>query len=95
MAVVTLVGETATGTVGVPSFPHGAVSINAAQDNEFVRPVTIYVGGDGDVEVIPYASRNSNVAEVFKGLKAGSTVPCMVYATRAASTTASNLIALY
>lgn len=93
MALVTLVGATATGTVGVPSYPHGAVSINAAQDNEFVRPVTIYVGGDGDVEVIPYASRNSNV--LFKGLKAGSTVPCMVYATRAASTTASNLIALY
>lgn len=75
----------------IPAFPGNAVAITKSDTDTFAQPVTVYVGGDGDVAITP---ANGGSTVTFVGMKAGSVVPCRAIAVLAA-TTATNLVAVY
>lgn len=79
-----------------PCFPDNAVSVTPSDADTFNSPIQVFVGGDGDVAVLPWGA----VTPVtFKGLTAGSMVPVRVKAVLATAatgnTTATNLIGVY
>jgi len=73
-----------------PRFPDRASSVTP-DDNAVFNPSTIYVGGAGDVAVVPVAN-NDGDSVVFSGLIAGSVVPIRVKQVLATGTTATNLV---
>lgn len=75
----------------VPAFPGAAFAITKSDTDTFAQPVTVYVGGDGDVAITP---ANGGSTVTFVGMKAGQVVPCRAIAVLAA-TTATNLVAVY
>ena len=76
----------------VPAFPSRAFAITpddaASQNYAF----SVYVGGTGDVAVIP---AGGDTAITFAGVPAGTVVPLVVKQVLAAGTTATGLIGLY
>lgn len=74
-----------------PTFPDGAKSVPPGT-NIFAAPVSIYVGGTGNVVVMP---ANGGASVTFVGLPAGSMVPCRVLSVVAEGTTAASLVAVY
>lgn len=80
-----------TGTI--TSFPTKAAEIVPDDDVEFAQPSTIYVGGEGDVAVVP--ENNPSLIVVFKGIPAGGTVPVLVRRVMETDTTATDLVRIY
>jgi hypothetical protein len=76
----------------LPGFPGAALAITPSDDDTFAKPVTVYVGGDGDVAILP---ANGGEAVTFVGLVAGSVVPCRAIGVLGTGTTATNLVAVY
>jgi len=91
MAVVTLSNKSNVSQL-LPAFPGMAVAYTPSDDDTFDAPVTVYVGGAGDVEIIP---ANGSAAVVFAGLSAGQVVPCRAKAVLAANTTATDIVIVY
>ena len=75
-----------------PEYPRGAKAITPSDTDVFEQAVSVYVGVAGDVVIRP---ANGNSAVTFKGMPAGSVVPCMAIGVNATSTTATNLVAIY
>lgn len=82
---------TATHTsAAIPAFPRNAVDIVLGDDYD--TPVTVYVGGAGDISCVPF---NCKTTHVFKGLRAGQVLPVQVKRLNASGTTATNLVGMY
>lgn len=79
-------------SVACPVFPDGALAVTPNNTDTFASPVSVYVGGSGDVTVRP---ANGNAAVTFSGLLAGQVVPCRVTGVNSTGTTATNLVAVY
>jgi len=78
----------------VTAFPEGADEITPSDTDTHEPPVTVYVGVTGNVAIVP-AGEPASAAVVFKGLPAGSVVPCRAVKVMATGTTATDLVALY
>lgn len=76
----------------VPAFPGAAFAITKSDADTFAQPVTVYVGGAGDVAILP---ANGGSAVTFVGLPAGSIVPCRARAVLSTNTSATNLVGVY
>lgn len=63
-------------------------------DDTYKFGAEIYVGVTGDVNVVPFHG-DKTTAVVFKNVQQGSKVPCLVYQVKTASTTATDLVALF
>ena len=73
-------------------FPRNAVTIAKSDTVDLPTDMVIYVGGAGDVRVLP---AGSEAPVTFMGLTAGSAVPVMVRRVYNTSTTATGLIGVY
>ncbi len=91
MATITFPDLT-TISAACPTYPDGAKAITPLDADVFAAPVSIYVGGTGNVAVRP---ANGQAAVTFVGLPAGSMVPCRVIGVNATNTTATSLVAVY
>lgn len=77
-----------------PAFKAYAVTPDDSNDLPAGDARALYIGGDGDVEVIT----SGDTTVVFKGLKSGSVLPVRVRRVKAASTTiltVGAIVALY
>lgn len=75
-----------------PDLPIGARAVTPSDVAFFSEPVSLYVGGTGNVVVTP-AGREADVT--FTNFPGGSVLPCRVHAVKATGTTATNIIAVY
>lgn len=73
-------------------FPRNAVAVAKSDTVDLPTEMVIYVGGAGDVSVIP---AGGETPVTFIGLTAGSAVPVMVRRVRNAGTTATSLLGVY
>lgn len=81
-----------TGTSGfIEQFGYHAKAITKSDADIYDRGFYVYVGGAGDVAVMP---EGETVAVTFAGMAAGTVVPCRVKAVLSTNTTATNLVAL-
>ena len=78
------------GTVGESAF---AITPDDAADLAFI-PRTIYVGGAGDLAVIPWNEGSPADAVTFVGMAAGSFLPLRVSRVLATGTTATNIVGI-
>ena len=83
----------------VPIFPTNAVAYTPPNDNDpFVGtdnqpiPVSIYVGGTGNVTVLPFGSTTPVTLTNFPG---GNVIPIMVRRVNLTGLTATNLVVIY
>ena len=76
----------------LPGFPGAAFAITKSDSDTFAQPVTVFVGGAGDVAILP---ANGGAAVTFKGLPAGSVVPCRAIAVMSTNTSATDMVAVY
>jgi hypothetical protein len=88
MAVITLTNPTPA-TAAAPVFPDNAFAITPAAADTYSHPVTVFVGGAGNVTVIPWGGSTA----VQYTVPAGGTIPVRVKAVTAA--TASALVGSY
>lgn len=91
-ATVAVNNPTTAGSAGVTMFPDGAQAITPSDADVFARPVSVYVGTTGNVNVVP---ANGATAVTFVGVPAGSMLPVRVVEVNSTSTTASNLVAVF
>lgn len=92
MAVIATPNASASpGSAGSPRFPRNAIAVTPSNTDTFARPVTIYVGGAGDVTCTP-AGGGTDVVVAAPG---GGCVPFEVTAVKSTGTTATKLLALY
>lgn len=84
---------TSVGVAGVPSLPHGGVTVTPG-DDYFERPVAIYAGGAGVVNAVPYVNGVGG-AGVLVTVTAGGYVPFMCVQVLALGTTATELVASF
>ena len=73
------------------TYPTKAVSITPS-DSALLPPCMVYVGGAGNVAVMP---ADSTTAVTFTGMPAGSVVPVMVKQVLSTGTTATAMVATY
>lgn len=81
-----------TSRIDQPGFPGNAVAITKSDTTTYDPPVTVYVGGDGNVAIV---AAGGGSAVTFTGLKAGAIVPCMAYKVMSTNTTATALVGIY
>lgn len=81
---------TPQGTYQVPAFPTCAQACTPSDVDIYDPPVTVYVGGTGNVTIVPALGLQTPVT--FSGLAAGSTVPCRARQVMATNTTATLLV---
>lgn len=84
--------------MGIPNhkttaFPYQAAAVTASDSTEFDEPSTIYVGGAGDVAVVPWIG--DGTAVTFAGLSAGQVVPVRVKKCMSTNTTATSLVRVF
>jgi hypothetical protein len=75
-------------------FAHDAVSVTPSATripNTDQRGVCLYIGGQGDVEVI----MESGTTQTFKNVSAGTFLPILVTHVLSGNTTATEILALY
>ena len=90
-----VVGQTLPPNQQITAFPPHAVALIDA-DQIFQQASTIYVGGTGDVEVIPYyPPTDTTTSVIFYSIPAGGVVPVLVKGIKAAGTTATNMVRIY
>jgi hypothetical protein len=75
-----------------PGIYDAALTVTPSDANTFAQPVTIYVGGAGNITCTP-ASGGADV--VFTAPPVGSVLPLRVVAVKATGTTATLMVALY
>lgn len=75
-----------------PSYPSAAIAVTKSDSDTYAFPITVYVGGAGDVAIVP---ANGGSAVTFVGLPAGSVVPCLATKVMSTDTTATNLVGVY
>jgi hypothetical protein len=74
-----------------PMFPGGAKTVTPSDTVNLTYPSVIYVGVAGNVQVT--TAQGDQVT--FNGLLAGQVIPVQVIRVWSASTTATNLLAIY
>ncbi len=82
--------------VDVADIPADAVKVVLSDTDTYDNGgdgVAVYVGVAGNVSIIPIDG-DRTTAVVFKGMAAGSVVPCRAYIIRTTGTTATDLVAL-
>lgn len=72
-------------------FPYYAEAITPSDVDTWAQPVMVYVGGSGDVRVMPWGAQS---AVTFAGVSGGSMLPVCVRAILATGTTATGLLAV-
>ncbi len=72
--------------------PHAEV-VTPSDSEEFDGPVSIFVGGDGDVSVVPVLPTGASAITLT--LSAGDFVPFLVRKVNATGTTATSLVAVW
>lgn len=77
----------------VTLFPPHAQAVTPSDAEVFDGPAAIYVGGDGDVSVVP--ALPAGAAAVTLTMTAGGFVPFMVRKVNATGTTATNILAVW
>ena len=93
MAVITIEenGDAKPFTSRTPMFPGAAAAITVSDTDTYNPAIHVYVGVAGDVAIVP---EHSDSAVVFKGMLAGSVVPCRAVQVMDTDTTATDLVAL-
>jgi hypothetical protein len=76
----------------VPVFPGSAKAVDTSDVDVFAGPVTIFVGGSGNVAVRP---ANGGASVVFANVAAGTVLPCRVIGLDSTNTTATDFVAVY
>jgi hypothetical protein len=75
-------------------FPDKARAVTPSNAARFGTRSTVYVGGAGNVAVIPFGVEKDSDSVVF-AMAAGSIVPVQVRAVLATGTTATNLVRVF
>lgn len=75
-------------------FPEKARAVTADDNVRFKTASTIYVGGGGNVRVIPWGMQDDQ-AVTFVGIPTGGYVPCQVRAVLSSGTTATSMVRVY
>jgi hypothetical protein len=74
-----------------PAYPQHCFAITPSDTDFYDPPITVYVGGAGNVAIVP--GRGDRVtATTFTGLVAGGRVPCTAYKVMSTNTTATLLV---
>lgn len=76
----------------ITAFPTRAVEITASDTTEYEGGVAVYVGGAGNVTVVPL---NGADPITFTAVPAGGLVPVTALKVMATGTTASDLVGVY
>jgi hypothetical protein len=84
-----------TRAINQPQCPGGAQAITPSDADSYSEPVHIYVGVAGNVAAVPELAGAAGSAVVFKGMPAGGVLPVRVWAVKATSTTATDMVAVY
>ncbi len=74
-----------------PTLPDNAFAVTPSDADTFAQGVAIYCGAAGNVSCVPWASDSALTVAVL----AGTMIPFRVKKVNAASTTATNLVAVY
>lgn len=77
----------------VTLLPPHAEAVTPSDSTEFEGPVSIFVGGDGDVSVVP--ALPAGASAITLTMSAGDFVPFLVRKVNATGTTATNLVAVW
>lgn len=77
----------------VTMFPPHAETVKPSDSEEYPSPVSIYVGGGGDVSVVP--ALPVGAAAITVTVADGGFVPFMVRKVNATGTTATNILAVW
>lgn len=91
MAEIQVANSRGQGYGLVTTFPYAAKAIIKSDSDYYNRPIAVFVGGAGDVSIIPWIG--DRTTPVVFPMPAGQVVPCLAYKVLAA-TTATDLIAL-
>ena len=74
-----------------PAYPQHCFAITPSDTDFYDPPVTVYVGGAGNVAIVP-ARGDHTTAVTFTGLSAGGRVPCTAHKVMSTNTTATLLV---
>lgn len=75
----------------VPAFPRAAASVTPSDSTTFETPSMVYVGGAGNVAVMPW----EGVTSVTFTVPAGGYVPLQVRQVLSTGTTATGLVRVF
>jgi hypothetical protein len=78
----------------ITSRPPNAIAITPDPVKVYDPPIELYVGGAGNVLVVPYG-RNSDATVLFTAAPAGSMLPVLCKQVLAAATTATQLVGIF
>lgn len=92
MAIITTPNRSHHSAI-IPRFPGAGKAVTKSDVDRFATPVTVYVGGAGDVVVRPANHPDDTVK--FVGITAGQPVPILVLGVMDTDTTATNMVAVY
>lgn len=90
MAVILMDAPT-TVSPQCPTVPDNARAITPSDVDTFSQPVALYIGGSGNVNVVPAGSGPAMTVAVL----AGTVLPFRVVKVNATNTTATALVAVY
>ena len=76
-----------------PGFPAKAVAITKSDSTTYDPPITVYVGGAGNVAIMPAYDPDATPV-TFVGLAAGQVVPCLASKVMSTNTTATSLVGI-
>lgn len=93
MAEIAVIQSEGRGGALAPTLPSAAKAITPSDTDTYSRPIAVFVGVTGDVAIVPWVGDRSTVV-VFKGIPAGSVVPCLAYKVMSTNTTATGMVAL-
>jgi len=79
----------------VPAFPSNADALTPNDTVGVDSAFHVYVGGGGDVTIVPADKANDGDTRTFKNVPAGAIVPCMARWVVATGTTATDLLKVY
>ena len=91
MAVIATPSKTQISS-NCPVFPAAALAVTPSDADTFANPVSLYIGGSGNVSVLP---GSGTTTPVVVAVLAGTVLPFTVLGVRATGTTATGLVAVY
>ena len=91
MAIIAISGPTPISDA-CPTFPGGALAVTPSDADTFSRPVTLYIGGSGNIAIKP---GNGVAANLTIAVLAGTVLPVTALAVLATGTTATGIVAIY
>lgn len=94
MSVISVTPTVLGAGTPVGQLPSNAVAVTPSDTNTYSSPVSIYVGGAGNVSIVPWDSGPGGAAVVFVAPPVGTVIPCRAIIVTATNTTATNLVAI-